>query len=223
MERLDWIGVLACSAKYQFTMGITEAWDNIVAPSETPFHPVYKIRIAWLYSLTEHYESCARDLLDLPPLELSRLDYRDLGPEITDICIQTRLRIQSHRIRQITHIPNCAHDRLCLDNNRCQMDWGYGYSIVTLFFAHTARFFSGREVFEKLSTLEIPGLFSGCRQASLEQLKVKGTLWKEETFVEEGVDVICAFMRNHQATNFRPEPRFLSTAERKMQNGLTFH
>lgn len=221
MKLHDWVGVLAISTKYCIQAGLEQAIDALKNPTgPTRFEPCFKLRLAWEYSVESWYEECILDILALPPMEIRKEDVDDLESAISAAIITVRARIARHRLELIPFIPDVIHDADCSDRGRCSKDWTSCYSFAMLYFAHTRRFYTGREVYQKLKKIEPPSLYEGCRRLTIEDIENRGVLWKEETFIRAGVEAIKQILGSTRPRTLRPNPRFTSTNDARNREGF---
>ena len=174
-------------------------------------NPYNLLRLVWEFDIVEWYEECILDILHNPFLELTTLDVCEMEPKITAIILTARMKCHRHRLELIPYLPGVIHDPRCQDHASCARDWKTAYSGAMLFFTQTLKFISGRDVFRKLSSVQIPSLGTECRRLTLDEINSTGTLWKEEYFIEEAVVAIKSVLRTERPSSPRPEPRFLST------------
>jgi hypothetical protein len=78
-----------------------------------------------------------------------------------------------------------------------------------LFFAHTKRFYTGREIFGKLRTIEIPGCNPECRKLTMDELETSEVMWKEEQIIAKGTESMRRLLVNIRPVMPRPKPRYL--------------
>lgn len=221
MELQDWIGVLAISSKYCIQAGIEQSLSALMKPSGTlRFEPCFKLRLAWEYMIEDWYEECLLDILALPPMELRVDDMNDVEAEVFAALLATRTRVARHPLELIPFIPDAAHDLSCTDRGRCSRDWTSAYSHAMLYFAHTRRFYTGREVFDKLKKIEPPVIYEDCRRLSIQEVENKGVLWKEETFIRAGTENIKKLLKSARPKSARPIPRFFESGERGTRDGF---
>lgn len=208
----DWIGVLAISKKYTIRIGFDQAFDFLRYPSlhiTQHLAPVNKLRLAWEFELEDWYDECIRDLFAIPFVELSEEDIAELEPVLVRLVYNVRGKVHRHRLELVPYLPEAIHHRSCPDCGRCVRDWQNAYSQAMLFFAHTRKFFSGREVFTKISQVDIPSFHKECRTLTLTDLESKELLWREELLIANGVEVIKSVIKSRRPSLPRPEPRFL--------------
>jgi hypothetical protein len=167
------------------------------------------LRLAWEFQAEEWYEDCLKEILASPPIELVAEDYRDLEPTLTHALLHIRNRCLKHRLELIPYILEATHASNCRDRGRCERDWGTAYSAAMLFYAHTKKFYTGREIFEKLGKVEIPGCQPECRKLTMDELGGSGVMWKEEQFVAKGVETSVGLLKNTRPLLPRPKPRYL--------------
>lgn len=166
------------------------------------------------------YEECILDILALPPMELTSNDVSDLDPDIFAAFLAVRARVSRHRLELIPFIPDAIHDMSCTDRGRCSRDWTSAYSHAMLYFAHTRRFYTGREVFDKLKRIETSAIYEDCRRLTIQEVESKGVLWKEETFIRAGADNIKMLLTTTRPKTTRPSPRFFNAGERGNREGF---
>jgi hypothetical protein len=194
-------------------MGVNQAIHRLQHPEgDQRFHPVFKLRLAWEFSIETWYEECISDVLAIPFIELSASDYRDLEPNLTEIIWTIRMRCLRHRQELIPYLPDALHHTNCTDRGHCVRDWQTAYSAAMLFFAHTRTFYTGREVFQKLSSVEIPSFNPDCRRLTITELESTGILWREESFIQKGAELIKSFLTSNRPQLPRPEPRIIPSS-----------
>lgn len=219
----DWVGVLAISSKYCIQAGVEQAISALKFPSgPNRFEPCYKLRIAWEYSINDWLEDCILDVLALPPVDISEPDFSDLEAAISSAIMTVRQRIARHRLELIPFIPDVIHATTCIDRGRCSKDWITSYQFAMLYFAHTRRFYTGREVYDKLKKMEPPALYEGCRHLTLADIETRGVLWKEETFIRAGTEAIKKILLSTRPRSSRPSPRFQKENELRTRNGFYY-
>jgi hypothetical protein len=200
-------------------MGMDQALYRLRHPEgDLRFHPVFKLRLAWEFSVESWYEECIRDVLAIPFIELCAEDYRDLEPKLTEIILAIRARCHRHRLELVPYLPDALHHTTCADRGRCVRDWQIAYSAAMLFFTHTRTFYTGREVFQKLSVVEIPSFNAECRRLTIAEMENTGILWCEEAFIQKGSEVIKTFLMSERPCSHRPEPRFISPTPQPNNN-----
>lgn len=211
----DWIGVLAVSNKYCIKNGMDQASSllkqGISGIGETQFNPYYALRLAWEFNLEDWYEDTIRTILNNPFFELTTQDVRDIEPKITAIVLSVRMRCHRHRLDLIPYTPEMVHDPSCRDQAACASDWRTAYSSATFVFAQTRKYYSGREVYQELNSMEIPSIREDCRRLTLDEIESKGVLWREEHFIEKAFDAIKSVLVNERPYLPRPNPRYIST------------
>jgi hypothetical protein len=135
------------------------------------------------------------------------------GETITDIVEQVQARIHQYRLSLKPAVPEIVHSPGCEDKLPCAKDWEYSYAVTAIFFAHTQRFFTGREVFDMLKRLNSPALFSARRELTLKHMDTQGVLWREEELIKEGAQSIMDYLKAADAPLPRPPPRFRASDE----------
>lgn len=210
LDLLEWIGVLAFSTKYCFKVGVKDALSILRnPPGNQVFAPCFKLRLAWQFMVEDWYQECVDDIFGFPPLEFNHNDFNDLGGEVSAAINSARVRVYRHRLELIPFIPEPAHASNCVDRGRCARDWSHAYSTAMLFFAHTRRFYTGRDVFSRLKAMEVASPLEECRKMTLTDISDRGVLWKEEQFLEEGKLVVLDLLRSTRPTSIRPKPRYV--------------
>jgi len=198
------------SSKYCVKGGVKDALLNLQNLEDgKALHPVFRLRLAWQYELDFLYDSAIRDVLSLPFAELTVEDIQDLEPRLLTILLAIRDRCHRHRMELVPYVPNATHDATCTDNKQCEKDWRIAYSMSMLLFTHSRKYYTGREVFHKLSTLEIPSLLKICRRLTFTTLEVNRVLWREEVIIEKGHEAIRNVLLSQRPVTPRPEPRFI--------------
>lgn len=217
----QWIGVLAISSKYYITPGIDAALTILRNPSGSDrFPPCFKLRLAWQYQVDDWYDECIMDIMCLPPAVLDCDDLRELEEPITVLITEIFERIRKHRLELIPYVPEPKHTATCLDPGRCARDWSISYATAMLLFAHTRHYYSGRDVFEKLRKIEVHTVHESCRTRTLDDIKDRGVLWKEEEILEKGVESIKKLLSTSRPTHRRPPARFVDKKSLRTRNGF---
>lgn len=204
------IGVLAISEKYCVKSGIDAGIHFLSNPAEGEFKTSFKLRLAWQYNITEWIDSSIAELLTPPFDELTTYEVDDLESEIVMIIVACRERISRHRLELIPYLPDAVHTASCPNRGTCFKNWQTAFSSSMLYFTHTRRFYSGREVFKKLQSLDITNFNPECRRLTLEALESSGVLWREESFINIASESIKKVLARGGPRTPRPEPRFKS-------------
>lgn len=208
----DWIGVLAISSKYVIAGGVEEAFDVLKIPQNSSrLNPVYKLRLAWEYSLEKWYDECINDVLQY--MDLSPEDIRDLEPKLTSLVLCIRDRCQRHRHELVPYLPNTIHHPTCTNNAACITNWQVAFSSAMMFYIHTSKRYTGRDVFTKLQKVDIPDFHPECRRLTMAELESNGILWKEEEFLQKGASAFKSTLISTRPSFPRPEPRFIVNPE----------
>lgn len=221
----EWIGVLAFSSKYCFKVGVDAALSVLqrpFLPGGQEFAPCYKLRLAWTFDIEDWYMDILDKILAFPPIQFTQHDFNDLGGELSETISKARVRASRHRLELIPFIPEAQHHAGCVDRGRCGRDWANAYSTAMLFFAHTRRFYSGREVYAKLGQIEVPTVHESCRRLTLHEVSARGVLWKEEAFMQEGKDECLQLLRTTRPPKARPSPRYITGEDDRTSSNSFF-
>lgn len=215
----QWIGVLAISTKYYITPGVQAALTILRNPSGSiRFPPCFKLRLAWQYQVEDWYDECLKDIMCLPPAVFDCDDLRDLEEPITVLVTEIFEHIRKHRLELIPYVPEPKHTATCLDPGRCARDWSLSYSSAMLLFAHTRHYYSGREVYDKLRKIEVHTVHESCRTLTLQDIKDRGVLWKEEDILEKGVEALRKLLTTTRPSHPRPPARFVDKNSLRARN-----
>lgn len=190
---------------------MTIAIEKLENPVEGKLHPASMLRLGWHYNVFIWFKPCIQELLAPYFKELGPLDMDDLESDILSIISQTRVRILKHRFELIMYCPDAMHVPDCHNRGACVKNWQLAFSSAMLFFAHTRKVFSGREVFEKLSSVDIPNFNPGCRRLTLDTLEVNGVLWREEAFRDLAIDAITNVLKCKRPKTPCPPRRFITS------------
>lgn len=209
----EWIGVLAISTKYCIKDGIQQALYHLRAPKGgDQFCPIFKLRLAWQFLAEDWYDECIRDVLKPPYKDLTAEDLSDLECDLASVILRIRSRCSRHRLELVPYTAEVFHHVTCPDQGICAKNWRRAFSAGMLFYTHTVKFYTGRDIFTMIKKVEIPGLQSECRRLTMEELETKGVLWREEVFAQRGVEEVKKLLLNSRPTCPRPKPRFITNS-----------
>lgn len=189
-------------------------------PGFTRFPPCFKLRLAWQYQVEDWLDECIMDIIALPPLVLDRDDHRDLEEDVIVALNTCHESVRQHRMELIPYIPEPKHVAECKDRGRCARDWTTSYASAMLLFAHTRHYYSGREVFDKLKTIEVHTVHDACRKLTLADIEKRCVLWKEEVILEEGKAKIRSLLLNSRPMHPRPPVRLVDQSSLRCRDSF---
>jgi hypothetical protein len=209
----EWVGVLAISTKYCVQIGAEEARDNILHPKDGKLlAPGYKLRE---YSIEEWYDECIQGMVKLPFVDLIPGDVRGMECDLTSEILRIRIQCQQYRPQLVTYLPDPKHHSTCKNRGICTRNWQSTFSDASLLFSHISQFKTGREVFEKLKSIDVPGFHPECRKLAFNELESSGILWGEETIPKIEAESVKRILMKVKPILPRPEPRFAVVDESK--------
>jgi hypothetical protein len=207
----EWVRILTICSRYCIEHGVNQAISAIRSQIHVKerLAPTFKLRVAWELRLTDLYDEFVRELLSFPFVQLRKEDYASMGPAIAVAVHQIRDRIMRHRSDLVSYVPSAVHADGCPDHGRCGRDWSAAYSTAMLFYTNTRRFYTGRQIFEKIENVNVPSMYQACRAENLEVISAKGVLWREEEYLEMGVEAIKNILGSDNVPFPRPDPHFI--------------
>jgi hypothetical protein len=191
----EWLLVLEFSDKYLVKSGRDAAIQAL--PTFSP-RPSQTLKIAITFHIVEWYEPAARSLIGCHHQEMNEDDFRFTPPEVMQLIWKCRHEIQQHHSALACRPYPVSHDGACCPNDydmlSCQGPWDIAWKAVMLFLIRPDHPESGRDVFRRLSGMEIPGMRPNCRAYTLESLESKGSLWKGEDILAKGIAAILEWI-----------------------------
>lgn len=212
----QWISLLTLSRKYCVRGGFEQAVMALETPAEGPFAPAFKLRLAWEFDIESWYDEPIRALLTCPYDEITALDLKELESDIAAVVIAARFRCLKHRNELVPFTPEAIHCHECPDRGGCVKNWQTAFQAAMLFFTHTRKYYSGRDVFAKLNCLDIPCFSPRCRELTMQELEVSGVLWREETFIAGAAADIHQILQSLKPERPQNEPRFRNAVQAKL-------
>lgn len=184
------------------------------------FNPYYSLRLAWEFMNESWIEESIKRCMSLNTqpygfLRFEKADIEDLGPTITTYFINFQEKCQRHRMGIISFYPDIIHDStVCPPNEHktCAQNWKKTFSGTMILFVSIQKYFTGREIYDKLCFSEIEGMKDECRRRTLASIEARGVLWKEEEFVRVAVEKIKGFMLMERPKGPRPRPRYVGVS-----------
>jgi hypothetical protein len=202
----DWLGVLQISQKYCVDAGVIRAKDQITSSEMSgQLSPAANTHIAWEFNMEDIYEEHVNALVGIRPFPCWNLDdFMDIGNRVMQQVQEVYHRVRVNREQLISYIPPFRHNtEYCsaiAAQQECAMNWREVYATLTRLLSHTERFYSGRELLERLSRQTVDGMNENCKEGMIEYI-TQGFLREEDTF-REGKQTILHMLRFS-----RPETR----------------
>lgn len=196
--------------KYYVSTGFDLALVHLRVPALAPhFNPYFALRLAWESQSECWTDECIKQALTQPFREITPADVSDLEPQISGSLYSLHAQCFRHRMSLVSFVPEVIHDPSCGQQGQCSRNWKSAFSSAMMFFVSTRKHFSGREVYQKLSAIEIPNLRDLCRALTFSDIETRGVLWREEQFIRTAEKEIKTHIMTYRPASPRPKPRYI--------------
>jgi hypothetical protein len=204
--------VLDISVKYDLDIATREAVAALQLPeNRNQLTPCAWFRIIWEFRLQSLYEDAASALLDIRPFPYS-FSQKDMGD------LETFFLAKAHEIfgkvleargSIVVCIPPFYHDQdVCFTSaahQSCEQNWREAYTSNARLLAHPTRYYSSRQVFDRLSRENIQNMNAVCKAGMLDDLKE--AFDKEMGIFENGKTELVAILKQESGPAF-PRRKF---------------
>lgn len=172
-----------------------KAWAIRELPQLATFNPILRLELARKYRIDDWVEPAFHSLMTLPLHNIEVEEAARIGLPFYNILVRTKLKIENHR-RDMAFVPPPAENDIdrCDTPCHCCLSWskewwnGVGRQLL-----HPDTPMTGRQVFEGLDNVRIPGMCGPCQEKTFEKVKqMSEAFFMEEGFVSEALaEMMC--------------------------------
>ncbi|KZS86542.1 hypothetical protein SISNIDRAFT_491869 [Sistotremastrum niveocremeum HHB9708] len=189
----DWLELLAFAHKYQVKDCVNEC---IAALNALNLSPAHRLSLAMQMDITQWVGAAIWDLLTMPQQNMTLEDYRRLSIEILFNVHQGRDKIRIWNSALLCNVFPVHHGPDCIEKMRCERSWKAAYTDIMRAKFHPDKPMGGAEILLILEHSYITGMGQFCFSRTIEELKGKNSVLRDETIAEEeklAIARLCGF------------------------------